>query len=349
MSITLRQLRKSFGSTPILNTVDLDIRTGELLTIVGPSGCGKTTLLRIIAGLEHAEHGEIWLHGHAATQSPPAERRIGFVFQHYALFRHLNVFDNIAFGLRVGPRAARPKLADLRATVMTLLTRMELEHLADAYPEQLSGGQQQRVALARALAVKPKVLLLDEPFGALDARVRKNLRRWLRELHTEQGLTSVLVTHDQEEALDMADRIAVMNHGTIAQIGTPAEVYAAPVSPFVSQFLGDVHAFNGHLERDYVCIGDYRHPHPSTAPHGTPIMVHIRPHDLQLSREPRPALSCGRVTRLHAIGHTLRVELQHGPDQRWIDAILTQDHAQHLALKIGDSVWIWPRQIRVFS
>ncbi len=348
MSITLRCVRKSFGAAPILNGMDLEIATGELLAIVGPSGCGKTTLLRIIAGLEHAESGDLEIEGQAATHSPPAERRIGFVFQHYALFRHLNVFDNIAFGLRVGPRAQRPCKAELRTRVMALLARMALEHLADARPEQLSGGQQQRVALARALAVQPRILLLDEPFGALDAQVRTTLRRWLRELHTEQGLTTILVTHDQEEALDIADRIAVMNHGTIAQIGTPSEVYAAPVSPFVSQFLGDVHAFNGHLERDHVCIGDYCHPYPSTAPHGTPVMVHIRPHDLHLAREPRPALGYGHVTRCHSIGPLHQIELRYGPEQRWIHAILSPEHAQQLALKIGDRVWFWPRHLHVF-
>lgn len=348
MSITLRCVRKSFGATPILDGVNLTMHAGELLAIVGPSGCGKTTLLRIIAGLEHAESGDLEIEGHAATHRHPAERQMGFVFQHYALFRHLNVFDNIAFGLRVGPRAQRPQATEVRTRVMALLARMELEHLTNANPEQLSGGQQQRVALARALAVRPRILLLDEPFGALDAQVRTRLRRWLRELHTEQGLTSILVTHDQEEALDIADRIAVMNHGTIAQIGTPTEVYSTPVSPFVSAFLGDVHVFAGCLEHDHVRIADYHHPHPSTAPHGTAATVHIRPHDLLLSRTPRPALGHGEITRCQSIGHLHHIELRYGPEQRWINIILSPEHAQDLALGVGDQAWFWPRHIQVF-
>ena len=240
MSIDIRNVSKRFGTFQALDNIDLDIASGELLALLGPSGCGKTTLLRIIAGLETADHGHILFSGEDATDKHVRDREVGFVFQHYALFRHMTVADNVAFGLRVKPRSQRPSEKQIKAKVHDLLKLVQLDWLADRYPSQLSGGQRQRIALARALAVEPKVLLLDEPFGALDAKVRKELRRWLRRLHDELHVTSIFVTHDQDEALEVADTVVVMNAGRIEQIGSPTEVCAAPATPFVREFLGDV-------------------------------------------------------------------------------------------------------------
>src|SRR6185503_7291391 len=255
MSIEVRNLRKTFGKFVALDNVSLDVPGGELVALLGPSGSGKTTLLRIIAGLEPADQGTILFHGENATNQPVRERQVGFVFQHYALFRHMSVFENVAFGLRVRPRRVRPSEAEIRDTVMGLLRLVQLEVLADRRPSELSGGQRQRVALARALAVKPKVLLLDEPFGALDAKVRKELRRWLRRLHEEVHVTSVFVTHDQEEALEVSDRVVIMNEGKVEQSGTPEEVYGHPPTPFVYGFLGDVKLFPGRLRQGGAKLG----------------------------------------------------------------------------------------------
>ncbi|HRJ60741.1 MAG TPA: sulfate ABC transporter ATP-binding protein, partial [Azospirillaceae bacterium] len=248
MNIDIKAITKRFGAFAALNAVDLQVRDGELLALLGPSGSGKTTLLRIIAGLENADSGEVLFGGENALERHPRDRGVGFVFQHYALFRHMTVFDNVAFGLTVRPRAARPPKAEIARRVTELLKLVQLDWLAERYPTQLSGGQRQRVALARALAVEPRVLLLDEPFGALDAKVRKELRRWLRRLHDDMGLTSVFVTHDQEEALELADRVVVMNKGGIEQVGSPAEVYRDPASAFVYEFLGDVNRLEVEIE-----------------------------------------------------------------------------------------------------
>ncbi len=239
MSIQIRQLSKSFGDTLACDQLSLDVAEGELVALLGPSGCGKTTLLRIIAGLEAQDSGHVLFHGEDTSSLSVNERRVGFVFQHYALFPHLNVFENIAFGLRVKPRAQRPAESEIRRKVEELLSLVQLEGLAKRHPLHLSGGQRQRVALARALAVDPRVLLLDEPFGALDAKVRKELRRWLRQLHDEVPVTSLFVTHDQEEALDLADRVVVLNKGRIEQIGTPEEIRTKPATAFVRDFLAD--------------------------------------------------------------------------------------------------------------
>lgn len=231
MSIQVKNIEKNFGAFHALNNISLDFPEGQLVALLGPSGCGKTTLLRIIAGLESADSGQVILEGEDATNTHVRERQVGFVFQHYALFRHMSVFDNVAFGLRVRPRATRPSESEIKKRVDALLDLVQLGFLADRYPAQLSGGQRQRIALARALAVEPRVLLLDEPFGALDAKVRKELRRWLRHLHDELHITSIFVTHDQEEALEVADQIVVMNKGNIEQIGSPREVYEKPATP----------------------------------------------------------------------------------------------------------------------
>ena len=250
MSIEARGISHRFGSYQALDGIDLTVEPGQLVGLLGPSGSGKTTLLRIIAGLEHPDKGAVYLDGVDTTREPTQRRRVGFVFQHYALFNHLTIFENIAFGLRVRPRRERPPERGIRDRVRELLALVQLDGLAERYPSQLSGGQRQRVALARALAVEPRVLLLDEPFGALDARVRKDLRRWLRRLHDELHVTSVFVTHDQEEALELSDRVVVMNHGKIEQEGTPDEVYHSPSTPFVYRFLGDVNLFHGRIEGD---------------------------------------------------------------------------------------------------
>jgi sulfate transport system ATP-binding protein len=248
MSIKIDHLQKRFGSFTALDDVTLDIRQGELLALLGPSGSGKTTLLRVIAGLEQADGGRVLFDGEDATSLSVQARRAGFVFQHYALFRHLTVEENIAFGLRV--RRGKQRVADaaIRARVGELLSLVQLDGLGGRYPAQLSGGQRQRVALARALAIEPRVLLLDEPFGALDAQVRRDLRRWLRELHDRTGLTTIFVTHDQEEALELADRVAILNRGRIEQLGSPADAYDAPASPFVYSFVGAVNRLPARWE-----------------------------------------------------------------------------------------------------
>src|SRR3990167_2047676 len=250
MSIAIRNVSKDFGTFKALRDVNLDIESGELVALLGPSGCGKTTLLRIIAGLETADQGNILFSGEDTTDVHVRERNVCFVFQHYALFRHMTVFDNVAFGLRMKPRATRPSEAVIKQKVHELLGLVQLDWLSDRYPAQLSGGQRQRIALARALAVEPKVLLLDEPFGALDAKVRKELRRWLRRLHDDLHITSIFVTHDQEEAMEVADRVVVMSNGRIEQVGTPEQVYHHPVNGFVYDFLGNYNEFDGWKDQD---------------------------------------------------------------------------------------------------
>src|SRR5690348_1047755 len=251
MSIIVRNLQKRFGDFTALDNVTLDFPAGELVALLGPSGCGKTTLLRVIAGLEFADAGQVVLHGEDVAAVGARERQVGFVFQHYALFRHMTVFENVAFGLRVKPRRERPSEAKIREKVHELLKLVQLDWLAERFPSELSGGQRQRIALARALAVEPKVLLLDEPFGALDAKVRKELRSWLRRLHDEVHVTTVFVTHDQEEALEVADQIVVINDGRIEQVGSPDELYDAPASEFVMSFLGPVTVLDGRLVRPH--------------------------------------------------------------------------------------------------
>lgn len=245
MSIEVRNIQKFYGTTPVLKGINLEVKPGELVALLGPSGSGKTSLLRIIAGLEMPDAGTVLLDGQEAVTKDARERNVGFVFQHYALFRHMTVFDNVAFGLRMRPKDKRPSPEEIESRVMKLLTLVHLDAFYARYPSQLSGGQRQRVALARALAVEPRVLLLDEPFGALDAKVRKELRRWLRRLHDEIHVTTIFVTHDQEEAMEVADRVVVMSNGKVEQLGTPAEVYHNPTNSFVYDFLGNYNVFEG--------------------------------------------------------------------------------------------------------
>ncbi len=347
MSINIQQVSKRFGNFVALDNINLDIPTGELVALLGPSGCGKTTLLRIIAGMESADHGSIHFSGEDATHLHTRERNVGFVFQHYALFRHMTVFENVAFGLRVKPRKQRPNEAEIKRRVMELLSLVQLDWLADRYPSQLSGGQRQRIALARALAVEPKVLLLDEPFGALDTKVRKELRRWLRRLHDEMHISSVFVTHDQEEALEVADRVVVMNHGKIEQIGTPDEVYSNPATPFVYQFLGNVNVFHDRLHGSWAEVERPAHNPSGAANSKDKITAFVRPHDIDITLHETPAALAATVQYIHLIGPTVRVELAHGSEI--VEVELSRDRQQELQLTQGQAVWFKPRQLKAFN
>ncbi|HEY0268253.1 MAG TPA: sulfate ABC transporter ATP-binding protein [Methyloradius sp.] len=350
MSIEIRNIVKGFGSFQALKNISLDVPNGELVALLGPSGCGKTTLLRIIAGLETPDSGSILFHGNNATDRSVRDREVGFLFQHYALFRHMSVFENVAFGLRVRPKATRPTNAEIHRRVHKLLELVQLDWLADRYPPQLSGGQRQRIALARALAVEPKVLLLDEPFGALDAKVRKDLRRWLRRLHDELHITSVFVTHDQEEALEVADRIVVMNQGQVEQIGSPQEVYDFPASPFVYQFLGNVNLFHSRVNNGLAKIGDIElklNAHEDTK--DSAAFAYVRPHDIEVHKVQNGEASFEAVVNyIHAIGPLVRLELQRKDDTEIIEAELTKERFRELAISEGEHVFIRPRNVRVF-
>lgn len=345
MSIEINGVGKRFGNFVALDNINLHIPTGELVALLGPSGCGKTTLLRIIAGMESADAGHVSFAGEEATHLHARDRNVGFVFQHYALFRHMSVFENVAFGLRVKPRHERPSEAEIRRRVLDLLKLVQLDWLADRYPSQLSGGQRQRIALARALAVEPKVLLLDEPFGALDTKVRKELRRWLRRLHDEMHISSVFVTHDQEEALEVADRVVVMNHGRIEQIGTPDEVYSSPASPFVYQFLGNVNVFHSRLHGAWAEVG--REPSEEPEHDRDQAMAFVRPHDIDIERGPIAGGIEATVQDVHAIGPLVRVELAHASEL--VEVELTRERANVLRLVRGQAVWLKPRQVKVFN
>ena len=311
MSITLEQIDKSFGAFKALQGIELDIPDGELIGLLGPSGSGKTTLLRIIAGLESADSGRILFHGEDVTRRHVRERRGGFVFQHYALFRHMTVAQNIAFGLDVLPRKQRPSAAEIRQRVGNLLEMVQLSHLADRFPAQLSGGQKQRIALARALAMQPQVLLLDEPFGALDARVRKDLRRWLRSLHDELNFTSVFVTHDQEEALELSDRVVVMSAGHIEQVDTPEALYAKPDSRFVFDFLGHVNVLQGSLAGNRLASGDAWVQFPEEPATAGEAQLYLRPHEVRLQLSPVGHAHLPlQVEAINLIGAEVRLELR---------------------------------------
>lgn len=350
MSIEISNIRKNFGSFSALNDVSLQVPSGELVALLGPSGCGKTTLLRIIAGLEAPDSGNILFNGEDSTARNVQERHVGFVFQHYALFRHMTVFENVAFGLRVRPKKTRPNEAEIHRRVHELLNLVQLDWLADRYPPQLSGGQRQRIALARALAVEPQVLLLDEPFGALDAQVRKDLRRWLRRLHDELHITSVFVTHDQEEAMEVADRVVVMNKGLIEQIGTPNEVYENPASPFVYQFLGNVNLFHSRVHAGFARIGEVELEAPEHAhAEDTAALAYVRPHDITIHRAAEGE-SAFRVTVsfIQAIGPIVRLELQREDNSEIVEAEITRERFKELDLRDGETVFIKPRAYKVF-
>ena len=352
MSIEIRQLAKQFGAFTALRNINLRIHSGELLALLGPSGSGKTTLLRVIAGLETADTGQVLFNNEDATDQPIRDRQVGFVFQHYALFRNMTIFENVAFGLRVRPRKSRLKDQEISERVTRLLKLVQLDWLADRYPHQLSGGQRQRIALARALAVEPKVLLLDEPFGALDAKVRKELRTWLRRLHDEMHITSIFVTHDQEEALEVSDRVVVMNEGKIEQIGTPDEVYEHPANPFVYEFLGHVNLFHGRVHQGRAWIGDVEINAPEfTWAEELAAVAYVRPHDIEVGRAANgePALAA-RVNHVLSIGPLVRLELvrEDHQDGNLIQVEISKERFRELQLERGDQVFIKPRRLDLF-
>jgi sulfate/thiosulfate transport system ATP-binding protein len=339
VSIRVRGITKNFEQFQALKNVDLEIPAGQLVALLGPSGSGKTTLLRIIAGLEFADSGTVQFDGQDITDRSARERHVGFVFQHYALFRHMTVFENIAFGLRVRPRRLRPSEKEIRSKVGELLRLIQLENQAGRYPSQLSGGQRQRVALARALAVEPSVLLLDEPFGALDAKVRRELRRWLRQLHDEVHITSVFVTHDQEEALELADVVAVMNEGRIEQIGSPDEVYNHPASSFVYNFLGNVNLFHGRMDGGATYIQQTASDH----------LVFVRPHSLEITRQPNGANHFRATTKhINAAGPLVKVEAV----TEWgapVHIEMSQERFRDLQLVKDETVFVIPKDVTVFE
>lgn len=353
MSIEVTNVSKSFGAFKALDDVTLTVGAGELVALLGPSGSGKTTLLRIIAGLEIPDRipgTQIKFHEEDVARYSVGQRRVGFVFQHYALFRHMTVFENVAFGLRVMRRRERPRKDAIRERVHTLLRLVQLEGLAKRYPHQLSGGQRQRVALARALAVEPKVLLLDEPFGALDAKVRKELRAWLRRLHDEIHVTSVFVTHDQDEALEVADRIVVMNAGHIEQVGTPEEVFHHPATEFVMRFLGETNDFHGRVDAGTVQFGSLQLPYPEDRQQILgDARVFVRPHDLTIDTKTNglPSLQA-EVTRIQSAGPLVRIELLTNDGQS-LAAEVSQERFATMSLALGSKVYVRPRHIRVFA
>ena len=367
MSIEIRNIHKQFGDFQALRDVSLHIDSGELVALLGPSGCGKTTLLRIIAGLETPDRGSIHFSGEDTTDVHVRDRNVGFVFQHYALFRHMTVFENVAFGLRVKPRSERPSETQIRQKVMDLLKLVQLDWIADRYPSQLSGGQRQRIALARALAVEPKVLLLDEPFGALDAKVRKELRRWLRRLHDELHVTSIFVTHDQEEALEVADRVVVINQGRIEQSGSPQEVWEHPASPFVYGFLGDVNLFHGRAHEGRVHAGGLEIHAPEHADaQDAKAFAYVRPYELDVQpwspgaerdADGRASGLVARLDRAIVVGPIARLELlpaeqdkppHNAAPHALIEAQIPAQQFKDLGLREGDTVVVTPRRARVF-
>ena len=351
MSIEIRNIRKSFGDFIALEDVSFKVETGELMALLGPSGSGKTSLLRIIAGIESpdANDGRILIHDEDTTTINFRDRRVGFVFQHYALFRHMTIFENVAFGLRVRPRHLRRSEKEIRQKVNELLKLVQLDRIGDHYPNQLSGGQRQRIALARALAVEPSVLLLDEPFGALDAKVRKELRQWLRRFHDDLKITSVFVTHDQEEALEVADRVVLMNEGRIEQVGTPEEVYHHPANAFVYNFLGNVNLFHSRVEEGKVYLGDLPIDLPAeSAPDAKSALVFVRPHLLEIELQPSASDHFrAKVTHINAAGPIVKVNLV----TDWGDPVhveLSHERYRALGVKRDDRVSVIPKERKVF-
>ncbi len=345
MSISVQNLSKNFGDFAALKNVSLEVPSDSLTALLGPSGSGKTTLLRIISGLETADSGTILFKEEDVTERSARDREVGFVFQHYALFRHMTVFENVAFGMRVR-NAPKPEVRD---RVNELLHLVRLEGLGQRYPSELSGGQRQRVALARALAVKPRMLLLDEPFGALDAKVRQELRTWLRKLHEEMHVTTVFVTHDQEEAFEMADQVVVMSQGRIEQTGTPQAVFDNPATSFVMDFLGNVNVFHGRVQAGRVQMGPfslqydgYQHDEPRDA------TAYVRPHELDLDRSPSQSSLLGTVKQINPAGSVLKVRLAVAEFGVELNVDVTHYRAQALGLKLNDTIYVHPRSVRVF-
>jgi sulfate transport system ATP-binding protein len=346
MSVLASKIRKTFGETTVLDNVDLNVARGKLIALLGPSGSGKTTLLRIIAGLDFADpgSGKILFHGEDVTDVPAGERRVGFVFQHYALFRHMKVFDNVAFGLHVRGRRDRPPKEKIRERVLELLKLVQLDGLEGRYPSQLSGGQRQRVALARALAVEPRVLLLDEPFGALDAKVRKELRRWLRQFHDQVHLTTVFVTHDQEEALEIADEVVIMNNARVEQVGTPQQVYDKPATPFVYEFLGNVNVLRAQALADAGAL------QVNSAVLQSDGQVYVRPHDIEVRpHSPKQPGIPAVVRYVHTAGPQARLTLEQVRSRETVEVEISRVELARLNLKVGDLASLRLRQAHSFE
>jgi sulfate transport system ATP-binding protein len=346
VTIELRNIIKRYGAFTALDDVDLRVESGELVALLGPSGSGKTTLLRIIAGLDWPDSGSVSFDGEDALSRGAGERRVGFVFQHYALFRHMSVFENVAFGLRVQPRAARKDETAIRARVKELLDLVQLDWLANRYPSQLSGGQRQRIALARALAIEPRILLLDEPFGALDAKVRKELRNWLRSLHEEIHVTSIFVTHDQEEALEVANRVVVMDKGRIEQIGTPSDVYDDPATAFVHGFIGESVVLPVEISEGRIRFGDKLLDLAAQDARPGPSKLFVRRHDISIGPAGSGALE-GAVKRVRAFGPTQRADIL--LNSAGEDTLIEIDAPRDGALRAGDVVGLQPRRYRIFA
>jgi sulfate transport system ATP-binding protein len=348
MSIEIKNINKSFGSFEALSNINLTIKNGELVALLGPSGSGKTTLLRIIAGLESPDTGEVIFHDENNVSSSVKNGEVGFVFQHYALFRHMNIFENVAFGLKVRKRATRPSKSEIEERVHTLLKLVQLDNFQKRYPSELSGGQRQRVALARALAIEPKFLLLDEPFGALDAKVRKELRTWLRRLHDEIHITSVFVTHDQEEALEVSDSVVILRTGKIEQIGSPDEVYNKPKSPFVFNFLGDVNLFHGRIQEGKAIIGNVDVDSPEhSGIQDTVAVAYVRPYDVEIVRAKDQGIAA-EIQYIHSTGRNVRVELKRIDTGTLIESVLEQESYKTLNLLPGEIVYLRIKKAKVY-
>jgi sulfate transport system ATP-binding protein len=345
MTIEVSNIVKKFGAFTALDNVDLKVADGELLALLGPSGSGKTTLLRIIAGLDWPDAGEVSFDGENALAHSASERHVGFVFQHYALFRHMTVFENVAFGLRVQPRAVRKDEASIRRRVKELLDLVQLDWLSDRYPSQLSGGQRQRIALARALAIEPRVLLLDEPFGALDAKVRKELRQWLRTLHDEISVTSIFVTHDQEEALEVANRVVVMDKGCIEQIGSPGEVYDEPATAFVHGFIGESIVLPVDVSDGSVRFGGKALNIAAGGAASGASKLFVRRHDMQIVPAGNGAWQ-GAVRQIRSFGPIQRAEIALSPADN--AATIEIDAPREQPLRAGDIIGLEPRRYRIF-
>lgn len=347
MGIEIRRISKTFGTNRVLRDVDINIESGKTTALLGPSGCGKTTLLRIIAGLEFPdgnEGSEILFDGVPATELPANRRRVGFVFQHYALFRHMSVFENIAFGLKVKPRRERPTKEEIRSRVNELLDLIQLPGLGGRFPDSLSGGQRQRVAFARALAVRPRVLLLDEPFGALDTQVRTELRRWLRRLHETIEMTTVLVTHDQDEALEVADNLVVMNKGAVEQSGPAGEVFRSPAREFVMNFLGEVNVFYGRLGEG---LADFS-GEPGVPADGGEVRMLVRPHDFTVRGSPDGGGVPATVSRIFSAGALVKIELTDARGNL-LRVHLSPADFERNPLAAGARVYLIPKASRIFS
>ncbi len=346
MGVEVRDLRKSFGSSKVVDDVSFAIQKGELAALLGPSGGGKSTVLRILAGLELPDAGDVFLNGACATRTRAEERNIGFVFQGYALFKHMTVRQNVGFGLSV---RGRPR-SEIERTVDSLLARVKLDGLAERFPAELSGGQRQRVALARAIAIEPTLLLMDEPFGALDAKVRVELRSWIRAIHDERGMTSVIVTHDQEEAMDLADRVIILNHGKVEQIGTPEEIYDHPATEFVASFIGSTNVLRGEVKEGRSALGALDAHAPEGASEGTSVRAFVRPHDVEIRAAPDSGdgeVATAHVRRMSRVGFVVKIELELADGQP-LTVELTKDRVAELGIIDGDRVFVNLREAKIF-